>query len=828
MQCKRYILCALAFLMLNAFNSCSDRRNKTITGEDVALDAGSDSKDQTREKALVITEIMPANHTGLLSKDGGMYDWIEIKNISTETVFLKDYSLAFEKEVDMDDPRPIVWAFPDVEVKPGKYIIVFASKRGLNEDDEMLQGELHSSFKLSASGGKLQLLRKDKVVSEVCYDTMDDDMCYRITSDNNFEASYEQTPGFDNTAEGYELYCALMEQQRNDALKIWEVHSKGYKKRNAWIEIKNVSDEPVNLEGYRLTTSKKRAPWWEFPSVQIQPGKMYVVDCRKEGFKIGSTKSVVLSKNGTFVDGVCPAASPYGVSVGRVDGKEGFFYLSSPTRGAENKSTYYRHIARQPSFDPTPNVYSETDSLNVHLNTYGYTVHYTIDGSQPTVASPVYKDPIIIKKTTTIRAFCEGDSTTLNSNTATGTFIFAEKHTLPVMNITVREADLYDYYHGIYASGPGDTLGYPHHGANFWKTWWKKAHVEFYDSINGGFSEDCEIAIFGGFSRALSKKSFKIHFRDECGPAHIDYDLYNEGEVDEVQNFVLRSGSQDISGVMARDEFFTSLMKQHSPTLLVQAYRPVALYINGKYFGLYYLREKIDKHFVSRHLDVSPDAISIIMSGMYCEEGTKKDFTDLMNYVSTHDLSKKECYEYVENRVDLIGLIDYKLGEMYSSNTDLGNVRYVQSKDPISDQKWHIVFYDLDATWTHNGPASSYLSAKCSNKVMRIQNLMIQELLKNEEFRQLFLERLSLHMHETFTTQNTTSVFDSLINTIKPEMYRNCERWPALLTYSKWERNVNVFREKFKERNKIMLNELRNWLAITDEENAKYFSDLGF
>jgi hypothetical protein len=111
---------------------------------------------------------------------------------------------------------------------------------------------------------------------------------------------------------------------------------------------------------------------------------------------------------------------------------------------------------------------------------------------------------------------------------------------------------------------------------------------------------------------------------------------------------------------------------------------------------------------------------------------------------------------------------------------------------------------------------------------MRIQNLLVQELLKNQEFRELLLQRLSLHMHETFSTQNATAVFDNLINTIKPEMVRNCARWPGVLSYSRWEKNVNAFREKFKERNKIMLNSLRDWLSITDEENEKYFSDLGY
>ena len=829
-------LCIMTAMMLLTLNSCTDSIIKT-----------------KKQGEFIITEVMPANHTGLLAEDGELYDWIELQNITTEVASLKDYSLAFEKNGkksskkndeksdEKDDERSDeksddeeaskvkTWEFPDVEVKPGERIIVFASKKVADKEGKTPQKELHASFKLSASGGKLQLLRDGDAVSEVCYGPLDDDVCYRLNADSIFEASYEQTPGFENTNEGFESYCTLMEQQRKDAaLKIWEVHAKGQKKGRAWIEVKNVSDQPVDLEEYKLTTSKKKALKWNFPAVQIQPGERFVMDCRKEDFKIGSTKSVVLMKKKKFVDGVCPATTPYGVSTGRVEGKDGFFYFPSPTRNAENTSTCYRHIAQQPSFNPTPNVYSGRESMNVCLATYGYTVHYTTDGSMPTAASPIYKDSITIKKTTTIRAFCEGDSTTMRSNTATATFIFAKEHTLPVMNITVPEADLYDYNRGIYMAGPGASTEYPHQGANYWKPWWKRAHVEFFDSINGGFSAGCEMAIFGGFSRTLAKKSFKIRFRDECGPAHLDYDLYNEGKVEEVKNFVLRSGSQDISGVMVRDEFFTSLMKQHSPTLLIQAYRPVALYINGEYFGLYYLREKIDKRFVARHLNVSTDSISIIMSGMYCEEGTKKDFTDLQTYASTHNLADKECYEYVKSRVDLTGLIDYKLGQMYSSNTDLGNVRYVLSKDPKGDQKWHIVFYDLDATWATNCTSSSYFLASGDNRVKRIQNLLVQELLKNQEFRQLLLERLSLHMHKTFSTKNTTAVFDDLINTIKPEMQRNCQRWPAVLTYPRWENRVKEFREKFKERNKIMLNDLRQYLKVTEEEEKKYFSDLGY
>ena len=83
-------------------------------------------------------------------------------------------------------------------------------------------------------------------------------------------------------------------------------------------------------------------------------------------------------------------------------------------------------------------------------------------------------------------------------------------------------------------------------------------------------------------------------------------------------------------------------------------------------------------------------------------------------------------------------------------------------------------------------------------------------------------------MHKTFTTQNATSVFDKLINRIKPEMVRNCERWKNLMTYERWETNVEEFRERFEGRNVNMLNDLRKVMEITEEEEKKYFADLGY
>ena len=782
------------------------------------------------DSPFVITELMASNHSGLAANDGNLYDWIELRNTSSSVASLGGHSLRLESNknngrASRKSMKSTTWSFPDMEVEPGGFVLVFASKK----DQKDPRTGLHASFKLPSSVGRLTLLAGTAAVDHVAYEELEDDQSYRRCNDNTFETCYTPTPGFTNDSTGYERYNTMISQQRKGPLRLWELHSKGYKTGRAWVEVRNVSDKPIQLHEYSLCTSQKQKREWQFPDVELQPGKEYVVDGKKAGFKLSGQKSVMLFKGKRFIDGINAGAAPYGVSVGRVEGKDGFYYFPTPTRGSTNKGAHYRHISHEPSFTPAAGVYSDEKSLKVTINTHGQRVRYTTDGSEPNGSSPLYEDTITTDKTMTIRAYCEGDSTSMRSRTVTSTFILDKAHTLAVMNITVKPSDLYDYRTGIYEAGPGASKEFPHNGANYWKKWWKPIHIEFFDG-KSGFSEDCEMTIFGGFSRALAKKSFKIKFRDTRGASSLTYDLFGDGHRSQFKNFVLRSGSQDIGGVMVRDEYFTSLMRPYCPTMLIQSYRPISLYINGQYFGLYFIRDKIDKHFVARQLHVSSDSISIIMSGKYCEEGTATGYNELMAYAKQHNLSEQSHYDYISKRFDLESLIDFKLGQMYADNTDVGNVRYVWSGNAKGDRKWHVVFYDLDATWAADKPASFYLKSNGSESITSASshNILIDLLLRNKQFRQLFLERLSLHLHKTFSASNATSVFDALIDSIRPEMAHNCERWSRVLTYDRWEKNVAEFRSKFADKDKRLLNNIRKFLNITDEEEKKYFSDLGY
>ena len=792
------------------------------------------------DSVLVINELQSSNYTGLLTKSGELEDWFEIKNISPQAVSLSGWTAVAGKAHDEKPAQPCknakgekadtlsqkpaykLWHLPDTTLQPGACLLVYASKSKAQPAGH----ELHASFKLSSKGGRLMLVSPEgKMMADLAYGPLLPDQVWRRDEDGAYAKSFLPTPGRDNTQEASEAYARQMDRQRTDALKIWEVASKVDKSAYCWLELKNTSADTLALGQYALTDKPDKPDKWKLPDMPLLPGQMVTVQlagkkAKRElqaRFKLDESESVILTRNNKFVDGACAKLTYFGTSIGRQEGQAGFRYLGTPSPGQENTGRGMKFIAQRPTFLQQPGAHNKVARMPICLDTHGHTVHYTLDGSTPTTASPIYRDSIVITDNAVIRAFAEGDSTSLPSTVATATFILKETHTLPIVSIAIRPSDLYDYATGIYVEGPHAEPEHPHKGANYWKPWDKKAHVAFNDGREG-FETDCDLAIFGGFSRASDKKSFKVKFQNKYGASDVAYDYFGRGEPVKLKSFVLRSGSQDDIGVMVRDEFFTSLMAQQCPTLLVQDYRPVALYVNAKYFGLYYIREKVDKHFVARHLNVSPDSTSIIMS-RYLELGSMDHFNALRNYVRTHDMTSRADYDYMDQHVDLLGLVDHTLGEMYAGNTDLGNVRIVRSTDSRGDRKWHMVYYDLDATWFDHRGASTYLNG---SSPICLHYLLVERLLRNKDFRKLFLQRTAHHMRHTFSTANTQRVFDALIADIRDEMKLNCQRWPKL-SYERWQKNVENFRKKFQTKHTDLMEDLRQTLHITPEEEKEFF-----
>ena len=818
------------------------------------------SCDSSQSKYLVINELMSSNRTGLLNEEKKPTDWIEIKNTGGGDLNLKGYKLAVIKDASPEDvkanekkkvddeadeneegkeevkekkQKPKEWKFPSVEIKGGENLVVFAEKR---KKDEKEAPGLQANLKLPKSGGTLQLLSPSgKVLSEVKIPAMEADQSLARNSDGSYKPTFWQSPGYDNDRKGYESAMRKIDAERKDPLKIWELMSRAQHSYENWVELKNTGDKPVNLASYRLSKKMGKEPGWALPSRTLAPGEIITVklvgskanpaDGLQAPFKVGDTETVVLTKDGRFVDGLCAKTTPYASSIGRQKDKEGYFFFATPTPGADNGTDGKGYVAEMPEWNRKPGIYKNQNKVSLKLKdaANGRKVHYTLDGSEPTMNSPVFKDSIVLTKPTVVRSFAEGDKEAMKSPVATASYLIGINHDLPVINISLDKEDLYGYETGIYANGPGYGGDFPYTNANFWKNWTKKAYIEMFDDKEG-FASDCGLKIFGAYSRAEDKKSFRIKFRGEFGDAKVNYDFFGTGQPMEFEDLVLRSGSQDWARYMIKDEFFTSLAQSGSKSLLTQMYRPVALYVNAEYFGLYYLREKIDKNFVARKLNVPNDSIDVVM-------GSGAAFMEVQNRITSMDMTKKENMDYARQNIDLESLIDFKIGNIYSGKGDVGNTRYARSLSQGSDKKWRFIFYDIDVSWKPDGsPSVAFYLSTAPGAIVdekKKYNALINSMLKNPEFRQMFLERLSYHLTNTYSAKNATAYFDKFVAQIRPEMKQNCQRWPKL-GYQKWEENIKEFRSRFAGRPQKVLNDIRSYLHVTPEENKKYFGHLGY
>jgi spore coat protein CotH len=113
-------------------------------------------KPTIRNATIVINEFMASNSTGsgIQDEHGQHDDWIELYNLTNERIDLSGYFLSD------NESRPSKWTFPDgVYIEADEYLIIWA-------DDETNQGNLHSNFKLSASGEVILLSDRDTILMD--------------------------------------------------------------------------------------------------------------------------------------------------------------------------------------------------------------------------------------------------------------------------------------------------------------------------------------------------------------------------------------------------------------------------------------------------------------------------------------------------------------------------------------------------------------------------------------------------------------------------------------------------------------------------------------
>ena len=825
---------------------------------------------------VVINEMMPLNGSFLADMDGDYSDWIELYNAGTGEVDLSGYGLT--DDIDM----PFKWTFPSVKLPARDFLLVFASDKDRRDvsiiwetiidwgdtwkyivpdseppADWRNAGYDDSSWNSGKSGFGYGDNDDSTVLNQILSVfirkkfTVDDVSGCRkallhIDYDDGFVAylnGYEIArgnigvpgipPAYDQAASSSSHEATMYSGGRPEEFEIDSVFKYLNQGENILaIQVHNQSTGSSDMTAIPFftlgLTGLPQNPEGVSPYLDIKPYELHT------NFKIRSSgESVFLfSDAGVLLDSMYVSVSGADISKGRKpDGQEALLFFTVPTPGGPNETEgIIISSGKVPEFSHPAGFYSS--SRNIELTAAaGDTIYYTTDGSVPDKSSVRYVNPFLIYQSVVVRAriISNGEIGDLVTNS----YIIGRDFDMPVVSLSLKPEDLWDYYTGIYVEGPDIQQEMPHYGANYWMDWEKLAHVEFFEPDGSqGFELDAGIKIYGGWSRTHPQKSFTIFARNIYGGNRINYDIFRFIPVNDFKTVIVRNSGNDYLYSNFRDLFHQSLV--YDLDLDLMAYRPAVIYLNGEYWGIQNIREKINEHYIASHYtNVDADSIDMLENNQNVIHGSNEHYAAMLDFVTSNDITVASVYDQLKTMMDVNHFIDYQLTQIYINNTDWpgNNLKYWRKRS--TDGKWRWIMFDTDFgfnlynvnNYTHN----TLEFAIVPNNQNQWPNpawstYLFQRLLQNQQFRIDFINHFADNLNTRFHPQRVRDQILYFREKYLYEMPYHIQRWSSSMT--SWNNSLEDMLIFAAHRPVYVRNHIRQQFGITATHEITLKTDI--
>lgn len=592
-----------------------------------------------------------------------------------------------------------------------------------------------------------------------------------------------------------------------------------------WVELFNPSSGEINLTGWYLSDDPFNLQYWQFPgNTKIGPGDYLVVWLDKMNLRLHASffarsddELIILSDPaGNVADSIHVRPPVRNYSLGRLPDGSASWDTLSPTPGLANKGEVPGRAYPSPVPDHTAGRYEGPIQIALTNPAGTGTIHYTLDGSDPTSESPVYTQPVRIEVTATLKARIIGSL--LPGTVRVSTYFINERpFTLPVVSLSTKPDYFFDPSIGIYVTGENGIMGCTQ-VANYNRDWERPVNFEYFttDGLRK-FNRDAGVQVSGNCSRDWSQKSLSIAFRDKYGKNKLIYPFFNDKAVDRFKSLLLRNSGNDFNETHFRDGLMQSLVIGQMDVDAL-GYSPASVYVNGSYWGVLNIREKPNEDYLYSNYGLDKDSVDFLENNNQIIAGDNQDYLNLVSYLNSNDLSAHLVYETVKSQIDIESYINYQFTELFYGNIDWpgNNNRYWKSKKPGS--KWRWLLYDLDLGFGLYTPVTQntlvYATASNSSEYNNApwSTLLFRKLLENDEFRNRFVDKAIVYMGTVFRPERTVFFIDSIQTLIREEMYYHNLRWDFSPNY--WDGRVEGLRDFGRQRPDIMTRHLTDFFDL--------------
>ncbi len=787
---------------------------------------------------IAINELCPRNATTIADEDDKYPDWFELYNTGEESISLINWSVS-------DNPdNPSKWKFPDITLHPDSFLIFFASgnnrKAIVNHwetviysdeiwkywlpDQEpdpawMNPGFDDSSWPEGPGGfgrgdGDDNTIVPDSVPTVYIRKTftvpdtsiisyallhMDYDDAF-VAYLNGVEIARanigyaEKIQKWDDWAwvahlaqiyqggkpEEFRINMELFRSIINEGENLLAIQG-----LNAWNNYGNSSLIPFLSFGIKddSFTYQPIPEWFGNKPVYLHTN-----------FQLsGSGESLTLSnQQGNSVDFVEFPSMNADDSYGRMtNGSDDFVFFDSASPGfSNNNSLFFNGYTKEPEFSVPSGFYNGSIIVSIANFQTGDTIRFTLDGAVPMDTSELYQEAVHIDSTTVLRArvFKSGF---IPGKIMTKTYLIDFTATVPVISISVDPFDLWDWENGIYVMGPNADPTFPYHNANFWMDWEKTAHIEFFDSSQTiGFDQDIGLKIHGGYSRAYPQKSFRVLAKGRYGKSSIDYKLFKDKDINSFKRFILRNSGQDYNNTHFRDAFMHKLIQKQTD-IDIQDYEPSVVFLNGSYWGVYNIREKIGPYYLNENFGTPDDNVSILRDNHNIVVGSNYHYAEMMDYIKDAPVIDSNTVDSISKLLDIDNYTDYFIAEMFYVNPDWPNNNIKCWRENNTTSRWRYIMTDTDFGFgLFTSPYKNELHRILHSIILYTDNhTPFRRLMENSEYKRYFVNRSADMYNTVLHKDNMIALIEQFRQRMEPEMPYHFDKWGGNMPT--WESDVN-------------------------------------
>ncbi len=805
---------------------------------------------------VVINEGSNKNYLILVDEDDEYHDWVELYNAGNEAVNLFGYSLSDNLE------NPSQWIFPSSVLEPGEYLVVYCSgkdRKPIAPFQEVLDVTGYTPI-LGWNSFAFDEAYEWDGVSSLLINT-----CSYVSTGYTLNASFLQSEtAYHSTLFGYQdgtdavcgaAYGTRVNLRPNIRLNSAVIGSGAivnsptdypapfgnwyWAARHQMIipaselQAAGLTSGPITNLALRVTNPNVAITYDYFRvSIKMVNETEVSTAFAPLNFNLNLHSNFKLSGEGETVylfDTNQNLLSELYVNVGGLDQSTGAqpdggfstFLFSSPTPGASNNiSETFSEYLSAPSFSVESGIY--TNALTVAIandNGPSSTVHYTLDGSEPTQEDAQYTGgtiPIYFSSSLKAKVFQGGY---LPSATVAASYLLGVNHHTPILCLTTGHENLYG------STGIFD---------NWWTDWQRAAYAVYFDEEQELiFSQPAGIQIDGGAggSRSHPQHSFRLELANSVlGENAIDYmAIPNRPERTKYSNFYFRNGSNMYQTYPIKDAVQVECMAAESHSYY-SSWRPVTVYINGSYFGLYEMREKLDMEYFEELDNAHPDSTDILSlsywygGALRAVEGSVDSFSDSYEDFNALNATTQNYWQEADAYFDLESYCDYIIAESWMANTDWpwNNIKIYRSNK--TDFRWRFAVMDLENGMTPFGWTDAYTDMISyvldGDQNIPYINVFVQSI-ENEQFRKYFINRYADVMNTSYRNERLETVANDMFNQTLLEMPNQYQRWgdPSNISgqMQGYINNHNSFLQALSLRTEQVRNHIESNFALLDQ-----------